>query len=467
MLNLASATGVAREGSSAILGDWIAGFNLADVPDDVVEQAKSCIVDSVGCVVAGTSARPSRLLLDTLERYGGVGDVAIPATGKRLGTLPAAYFMAQSANALDFDDSFRSGAPCHPGATIIPPALALAQAVPCDGAELLRAVILGYEISLRIGRAVQPTPERKAEVYGFSTWQIFGAMAAAASLLRLPRAAIIDAFGIAAVHAPVPSLRKLGTEDPRPYPWTKNTYGSASEGGVLAALLASDGYVGSRTIFDGDRGFWIMSGSDRFRPELLTEGLGTTWLLREVGFKFYGCCRWTHTMLDALRDCGAGVDPDAIETIEVAGFKELFGLGGEAPTSIVDAQFNPQHLAALELLGRSPERGLADEDLVDPRVSRLRSKITMIHDPSADEAYYASGALPVRVTLRLSDGTTRAAARQDPSGSAAAGNSPEAIDAKFLRLTGGVLGGDRARSSLSTLRNLENHSIAELIAQIA
>lgn len=468
MLNLPLRDNAAGEGSSASLADWVVDVDLSHVPDDVIEHAKLCILDGIGCIVAGTAARPSRILLETLSHHGGEGGIAIPATGRRLGTLAAAHFMAQSANALDFDDSFRSGAPSHPGATIIPPALALGQAVSCSGLELLRSVIIGYEVSLRVGRAIQPTPERKTEVYGFSTWQVFGAAAAAASLLDLSRPAIVDAFGIAAVHAPVPSLRKLGTEDPRPYPWTKNTYGCASEAGVLAALLAADGYVGSRTIFDGDHGFWIMSGSDRYRPDLLTEELGRKWLIRDVGFKHYGCCRWTHTMLDALRECGTGLDPKDIQRIEAAGFRELSRLGGDAPSSIIDAQFNAQHLAALELLGKSPGGGLTEEDLTDPEICGLREKVVLLHDPAADEVYYAAGALPVRVTVRMTDGSTRSAARHEPSGSVAAGgNSAEAIEDKFLRLTSDIIGDERARATLSVLRDLENRSIDQLIAHLA
>jgi 2-methylcitrate dehydratase PrpD len=453
---------------TAALAEWIADVRLSSVPHDVLEQAKHCILDSLGCMVAGVAAGPCQTMLEVFAEQSGGGEITVPGAGRKLPLLNAAYIAAQAANALDFDDAFRAGAPSHPGATVVPPALAVGEREAASGEDLLRAVIVGYEVSLRVGRAVQPTPERKAEVYGFSTWQIFGAAGTTASLLRLSAEAIKNALGLAAVHAPSPSLRKLGTEDPRPYPWIKNSYGAASQGGVLAGLLAARGYIASRNVFDGPQGFWIMSGSDRYRPELLTEGLGSTWLLREVGFKHYGCCRWTHTMLDAIRDGAGGLDPDAIESVDVHGFRELSRLCGGPPTSIIDAQFHAPHLAALELLGRSPARGLTDADLVDARVRRLAGKITLHHDAAADEPYNRIGSLPVRVIIKSMDGTVREAAAEHPTGSTAAGGYPEdALRAKFLRLASSRLGEDGAARALQAVCDLENRSVAEILGLTA
>jgi 2-methylcitrate dehydratase PrpD len=450
-----------------VLADWMAGLRLEDVPPDVVDKAKDCLLDNLGCVIAGTAARPCVTMLDVLARHAS-GDITVPGTGRRLSVLGAAYVNAQAANAFDFDDSYRSGAPSHPGATVIPPALAMAELKGAGGAALLRAVILGYEVSLRVGRAVQPSPERKAKVYGFSTWQVFGAAAVSGALLGLDGEGMANALGLAAVHAPVPSLRKLGTEDPLPYPWIKNTYGAASEAGVLAALLAADGYIGSRNVFDGDGGFWLMAGSDRYDPLKLTESLGQVWLLRDVGFKTYGCCRWTHTMLDALRELKEGLDPAAIDSVEVHGFDELSRLGGAAPTSVIDAQFHAQHLAALELLGRSPASGLAEADLDDARVATLRGKVHLHHDPAADEPFYRTGVLPVRVRITLADSQRRECTRRDPSGSAAAGGLTDAeLRRKFLRLTTPRLGHQRAESVMAMVRELERHTAASLAGLVA
>ncbi|HWK66335.1 MAG TPA: MmgE/PrpD family protein [Rhizobiaceae bacterium] len=450
-----------------LLAEWIATMRLDDVPSEVVQHAKTCILDSIGCMIAGSATPACVTILNVLGRHG-AGDTIVPGSGKTLALPSAAYLNAQAANALDFDDSFRSGAPSHPGATVVPPALAIGQDRSAAGDDFIRAVIAGYEVSLRIGRAVQPSPERKQAVYGFSTWQIFGAVSAACSLLGLSADQVVNALGLAAVHAPVPSLRKLGTGEPPPYPWIKNTYGAASEMGLLAALLAAEGYVGSRSIFEGDQGFWIMSGSDRYRPELMTEGLGRDWLLRDVGFKHYGCCRWTHTMLDALHDCAGNAKPADIQSVDVYGFKELYQLQGNPPGSVIDAQFHAPHVAALELLGRSPAQGLFESDLSDPQVATLRDKVGLHHEPAADEPYYQRGVLPVRVVVRLRNGSERSVFRENPTGSAAAGGYPrEAIEAKYLRLSSSALGQQRAASSMAALSDIENRPLSAVLPLIA
>src|SRR5690606_19330976 len=102
-----------------------------------------------------------------------------------------------------------------------------------------------------------------------------------------------------------------------------NCYGIASEVGVLSAMLAERDFLGNREIFDGDTGFWIMSGSDRYRQELAVERLGEQWLILDVGFKPYACCRWTHTLLDSLRFLAASLAKEAIVKVDVHGFREL------------------------------------------------------------------------------------------------------------------------------------------------
>jgi len=458
----------ARQSETATLAEWAADVTLDMVPAKTLAHARACILDSIGCMIAGAESQPCRTLRAVFRQYGGIGDCVLPGSGQTLPLLKAVHHGAQAANALDFDDSYRDGAPSHPGATVVPAALGMAEKLDAGGGQFLRAVIVGYETSLRIGRAIQPTPRRKADVYGFSTWQIFGAAFAAASLLGLERGQLVQALGLAGVLAPVPSLRKLGTDEAPPLPWIKNTYGAATEGGVLAALLAADGYVGNRTILDGPRGFWLMAGSDRYDPAQLTRGLGEVWLLDNVGFKHYGCCRWTHTMLDALAGIAARVDPVDVEKVEVFAFDELAGLGGGAPTSIVDAQFHAPYLAALELLGRSPANGLRQEDLHDPTVRDLTGRVVLRHDPALDAAFYGRGALPVRVRVHTASGALHDASLEDPTGSSAAGGYPrDALLRKFMRLGSPRLGTERARRVPEVIESLERRAITDLVRLIA
>lgn len=459
----------ARHSQSAVstataLAGWIAGFSLEAVPDAAVQAAKLCIADSLACTVGGMHLASSRILREVLAQGGG-GASSIIGTAETTDLLSAAYLGGHAANALDFDDSFKDGAPSHPGATIIPPALALAEARDLSGADLLKAVIAAYEVSLRIGRAVDASPARKSAVMGFSTWQTFGAAVAGAALLRLSPERIEHAFGIAGAQAPLPSIRKF-VDGRRPYSWVKNGYGASCQSGVLAALLAERDFQGNREIFDGDNGFWIMSGSDRYRPELALDGLGRDWLIAQVEFKPFSCCRWTHTTVEAVGTLCAGIPPERIGRIDVWGFGEIArSLGGDLPKTVIDAQFSARYVAALEIVGRSTAWGLKEADLTDPEVLGVAEKIVLHHEPAFDASYHAYGATPVRVVLTLDDGGRREIFIEHPLASTFRGGATEAqIRAKYLGIVTPVVGAGKAEAALDAVFTLESGTARGLAA---
>lgn len=458
-----------QAGTASTLASWLEDLRYEDIPADVLHHAKACCLDSVACIIGGIGSEPSTIIRDVLMEGQGTSDVvSVPGTGLRMGVLAASYLGAQAANLLDFDDSVRAGAAGHPGATVVPPALALAEKREASGADLVTAIVAGYEVSLRIARAVQASPERKRAVLGFSPWQTFGAVAAAASLMGLSYPRILNAFGLAGAQAPLPSIRKFVEGDP-PFSWIKNSYGIASEVGVLSAMLAERDFLGNREIFDGDTGFWAMSGSDGYRPELAVDKLGEQWLILDVGFKPYACCRWTHTLLDSLRLLAPRLSGQVIAKIDVYGFRELTqGLNNPLPDSIIDAQFNARYLAALELTGRSPESGLSDVDLTDPDVVNLAERVYLHYDPTTDEAYFERGLLPVRVVVTCESGERLTAKADWPSGSSEAGGFPdEALDRKFLAIVSPILGKGKADQALNIIRNLENWTAADLSRAIS
>ena len=452
---------------AALLADWISGLDLADVPQPARDAAVDCLIDSVACMTGGIALASSRMALEMMQDAGSGRLVTVPGSAARLGLLDAAWLGGHTANALDFDDCFRDGAPSHPGATVIPPALALAEARGASGADLLRAVIAGYEVSLRIGRALNASPRRKAQVMGYVPWQTFGATVAGASLLRLDPRRIRSAFGITAMQAPVPGVRKA-VEGLRPYGWIKNAYGAGAQVGLQSALLAEKGFHGHQSVLDGPHGFWIMSGSDQHDPAGYRE-LGEDWMIRRVEFKPYACCRWSHTMIEALALLRQGLAPADVAAVEVHGFGEFHSaLGGPLPDTIVDAQFSAPYLAALELLDRSPARGMFETDLTDPAVHRMAGRVQLFHDPAYDPAHEARMATPVRVVLTTATGERRETHIEEPPTSVLRGGFSRAqICAKFLTVCAPVLGQSRAEQALDLLLGIERAEMRDLMALLA
>ncbi|URN09576.1 MmgE/PrpD family protein [Actinomadura madurae] len=395
---------------------FVAATRYQDLDTATVEHLKRLVLDGIANAVGGLRTAASRIQDGVVSGLGSERGARVLGSGERASLLAATYMNAACANALDFDDTYRTF--LHPGATAIAPSLALGEKLSAHGRDVLAAVAVGYEVPIRVAEAAFPSPERLGEVWGFAPWQTLGSAAAAAVLLRLDAETTRHALGAAAFNAPVPSVRKIGLEpEDRPPSWTKNNYGWAAMGGVLGALLARDGFRSSRTVLDGENGFWMMAGSDRWDPGLLTSGLGREFRLGATQVKPYASCRWTHSALDCVRRLRRGGElpalPD-VERVEVRAFRELASnFTDPAPEDIVDAQFSLPYLLALELAERSPARGLTEPDLTDPTILDVASRITVHHDEKMDGPFH-DGHMPSRIVCRRRGGEAVEATVTDP-----------------------------------------------------
>lgn len=454
------------ESPTQCLSRFVAEASSDAIPPKVFEAARAHLLDTIGCIIGGIEATPSRVVMDLFAEAGGAGEATVLGAGTRLPVAQAAYVNAYLANVLDFDDSYvRLG---HPGAVVVPAALAAAERAGASGRDLLLAVILGYEVCLRIGAAIMPTPGRYRQVWGLATWQVFGAVAAAARLLGLDVEQTRHAFGLGGISAPVPFIHKFGHDArERPFSWAKNHYGWAVMGAVTACLLAQRGFIANPAILDGEHGFWVMAGSDRCDFAAMTAGLGEEYRLPTTGFKPYACCRWTHTALDVVRRLreGTSMDPAAIARIEIHTFGELVEkFGGPAPRSLIDAQFHLPYLVALTCLDRAPTRALSEGDLTDEAVLALMSRVTLHLDPDADRAFFERRRLPVRVVVTGRDGSRREASADAPPG---APDGPpftlEDLRVKFSALVEPIIGREQTQRLEAVALSLEAYDVTDLV----
>ena len=440
------------------LCQYVAQAHYKDIPKEVIESTKPYILDSIGNSIGGSRLEPGKIIIELLESMGGTAEASVMATGKEVPLLHAVYLNSFLANVLDFDDTYTNMA--HPGATVIPPAIGVGEKIKATGQQLLTAVVVGYETSLRIGLAIVATPERYKQVWGLSTWQIFGATAASGKLLNLDEEQMRNAFGLGGVNAPIPYARKLGMEvEERPFAWSKNNYGWASMGGVLGSLLAQKGFLGNRHILDGERGFWVMAGSDRCDFGKMVEGLGEKYLLPNTSFKPYASCRWTHSTVDA---CLAilekhGVGPDDVRSVTVKGMYEVaHSLAEKKPKNIIDAQFSIPYLIGLCITGNSPAKGLSEAHLEDSTIQSLAEKVNVEVDPEADRLYFEKAGVMVSTVIIETNGNERfEESVMYPKGSPEASMSTEELETKFLALTTPVIGEPRAKKILERVMSLE------------
>lgn len=416
-----------------------------DLPAEVVSQTKHVIRDSLGCLIGGARLPAGEQLRNFILPMAAAGSSTVAGTQRRAASALASYVNAQLTNLLDYDDTLEAESVGHPGATIIPPALALAEETAASAKALLTAVVVGYDVFARVSMAGRPTYDRRKRVRGLATWQVFGAVAAAAHLLGLDREEAARAFGLTALHAPVPFVGKIYEE--RPMWGLKNNYGWAAMGGVLGALYAAEGVDGNHEILECDTGFWAMAGSDRFEPEVLTHDLGTTYSILETSFKPYPCCRFTHSTLDAVNAILRATDivADDVRAVHVYSSSRVRVFDDYNPQTFIDAEFSLPYSIAMSLLREPPGyRWVTGERWRDPTVLSLAERVHLHVDPEA-EADWAKGYMRVQVSVELDNGRTHQAqalyARGHPSNPLSAGERQE----KFFALAEPAIGRQRAR----------------------
>ncbi len=442
------------------LCEYIVSSKFEDIPEDVLEGAKNCILDSIGCVIGAATLQPGRIVVDLFTQLGGYPESSILATGKKLPCMHAAYVNSYLANLLDFDDT-TSAPPAHPGATIVPPSLAVAEKRGASGKELITAVVTAYEAQARVGQAIDPSLERKDKAWGFGTHQVFGAATVSSKLLNFNVDQTASTLGLAGVSAPVPSSLKWGLElEERPISWAKNNYGWVSMGGILAAFLVEKGFVGNKYILDGERGFWAMASSDRCDFKRITSNLGTEFLISKTGFKPYGCCRLTHSSLDGVARIVRhyGLDTRSIRSIKVKSHHKVVEWCSIAdPTSNLDAQFSIPHLIALELLGKSARKGLSDNDLADPEVRALASKVSLELSEQIEEGVRQKGLLwAAIVSVELTDGRVLSERVDIPKWDPETRPTREELWTKFMALVSPAIGIETSEALIQDLEHLED-----------
>jgi len=388
------------------LVDYVLDTKYDKVPAEVINQTKICIMDSIGCTLGGFQTTLGKNVVKVFKELGGKGNSTIIGDGGKTNCVQAAYTNSYLCNLLDYDDTYNGMG--HPNDTIVPPALSVGEEAHVSGREYLTAVVLGYEVSIRIGLAIWPSLERTKKIaLPIPPWQTFGSVVAAGKLLGLSRTELVDAFGIAGNYAPL-SVKITG----RPLNIKDGKVAQASANGVLAALLARAGIVGDRRVLDKEAYYWIAAGSDRCDYDKMVEMLGEKYHIMEIAFKPYPSCRFTHPTLDAVRVAVSKnkIDVKDIESIRIKTISHLAPpsfFSDPNPTTIVDAQFCAPYAIAMVLLGipRGPD-WYSEHQINSKDVAQLASKVKIEGDEKEDRRRSEEGKWGATASVHTKDGRT-------------------------------------------------------------
>lgn len=457
------------ESPTRTLAQYIIESQFSDFPINVVEKAKRCILDSLGCALGGYASEVGNRVANTMASLGGRRDSTILGKGVRVAFPNAAMANTYLANILDYDDTYTS----HPGCTAIPPAIGGGEMISASGKDVLTAVVAGYEVYSRIAQAIHYEPATIDKVSG-PTRQTFAAVTSASKVLSLNLEQVLDALGIAGSTAPVQSNSKTGGSEEIP-PTMKVGFYQCSYVGATAALLAQSGITGPHNILDGDTGFWRMIGADNCDFEKMSHGLGEEYRILNVAFKPYSCCRWFHASLDAALEITkenhielSSIQSINVKTIGGKSDQVLWYMKNPDPENIVAAEFSLPYSMAVALHGIKPgPEWYAATTMKDTRILNLAAKITCTFESKSEQDRNDYHKWPTTVEIVTNHGTFSKKVKY-PKGSPQNMLTSEELDSKFMRLAQSAIGEEAARQIRTLVNQLENvNDVNELTSLLA
>jgi 2-methylcitrate dehydratase PrpD len=370
------------------------------------------------------------------------------ARGRAATPRAAALIHGTSAHAAEVDDSFRE-AMYHPGAATIAAGLAVAQAGGSSGLDLLRGVVLGYEVSTRIGVVLG----RAHYKYWHNTGTVgaFGAAAAAGSLLGLSEEAFANALALVATFSA--GLQQAFRLETMAKPLHA---GRAAEAGVLAAQLASHGVRSSLDVLEGEAGLGRAMST---APDWSQVGasLGHDFHITRLTFKNHVGCGHTFQAIDGALELQRlnGFSHDQIERLNVATYKPALEIACYAdPRNGAEARFSVPYVVATALVHGSVRMAAYEPArLNDPATRALMPRIATSVDPEIDAAF--PGRRAAHVDVVLTDGRRFSHVQPDRKGDPELPLSDAELGDKLIELSSPVIGESAARALLARLWTLD------------
>src|SRR5262245_8905933 len=347
------------------IADYAVKEQTSKLPIEAIHHAKRAVIDWYASLLPGSRVPPASLLEQALADELDHGRARL-ASGRRGTIRAAAVINGAASHAVEFDDIWRN-AVYHPASPVISATLAAAQSVGPNGEQFLRGVIVGYEISTRIGEAIMPSHYKYWHTTG--TVGTLGAAAGVATILRCNRAQFMHALGNAGTFAA--GLQQAFRSEAMGKPLHG---GHAAEAGALAALGAAKGVTGVPDILEGEVG---LGAAMSVKPDWskATAGLGTEYNITRVTFKNHGCCGHTFAALDAVIELRNKhkLAPKDIARVRVATYQGgLDIIDNASPEGGYQAKFSMQYTAAHALVYGSVRLDAFGEDRMgNPEVQAL------------------------------------------------------------------------------------------------
>lgn len=441
---------------TATLAAWALERDAAQMPADVREAARRCVLDWIAVALAGANDPLIRILIDCAQEEGGNPACTLVAQHERVSALQAALINGTTSHVLDYDD-VNMAMNGHPTAAVLPAVLALAETRNASGAELLAAFVAGYETAARVGLLVAPGHYARG-YHATCTVGVIAAAAGCARLLRLDIDATARAIGIAATQAS--GLKSQFGTQCKPF-----HAGVAAQNGLRAALLAERGMESRIDALECRDGFAATLSPD-FQPTMALAD-PQRYFIRDNLFKYHAACYGTHSTVECIRklQVSHGLTANSVRSaiVRVApGADAMCNIHN--PRSGLEAKFSLRFMAAAALLGLDTAvlETYSAAVCKDAALVAMRDKVSveLVTD-------WSQHALKSEVIVETTDGQRLKAAHDAGIPEADLTAQGSRLNAKCDKLAGTVLGTARAHKLQELLEQLDRVTAKELLAACA
>jgi 2-methylcitrate dehydratase PrpD len=436
--------------ASARLAEFVVKTSLRECPDAAIAQVRRAALDTLGVMLAG-AAEPAAVSVRAVARAEG-GTPLCTVIGTSMRTAPgwAALANGTAGHAHDFDDT-NFALMGHPSAPLLATTLACAEAEPADGAALVLAYLIGFEVSAALGIALNPAHYTRGW-HATTSIGTLGCAAAAASVLGLDPGQTRHALGIAASLAS--GLKENFGSMTKPF-----HAGHAARNGVFAAMVAREGLTASDAALDGRQGYAAAFGAAAL-PADAFDALGQSWQIMTSGIavKPYPSCALTHSAIDALLELRArhGLGAEQVDAVEV-GVNHVVPdvLRHDHPGNALERKFSMPFCAAAALAtGRVDLGSFEDGPVTDAGTRALMDRVRMVIDPALPDGLEQHAWS--RVTVRLRDGRVLDSPPRGASGHPDQPLGDARLRDKFLTCAAPVLGASEAEGVAAQLAHLDD-----------
>jgi 2-methylcitrate dehydratase PrpD len=439
-----------------------AALQWHDIPDAVILAAKLHILDSLGCLLAGSRLDAGKLAYDLAIATSGGGahsTATLFGSNSKVAYVDAVQAMSVAAHCGEMDDIHGGAGTCI-GGMIVPALIAMAEKHGASGRRFIEAAIVGYETTARVGLSVDAPSLFARGWWPSAVCGAFGVAAAGAKFLNWPVAQTVNALGIASLHAG--GMITGGNEGATA---RHLVFGRAAQNGVLSLLAAQQGFTGPKRAFEDARGFCLTLCPE---PKWNYLEPDARYFLPEVAFKPYPCARQLHAGVESLLKLieQHSIAPETVDEITLALPTASAGMVNrpEAPANRAATLGSGQYVMAVTAVrGKMDLRSFEPEFLQDNQIHALMSKVKVRGEAELDR--YFPQYWPGRVEVRLADGQSHDHEVIIPKGESGNPMTEQEVDDKFLTLAAPLLNDEGAGAVIREVRALDQRdSLQPLIA---